>query len=329
MPTGPNRSKHGIAVRTLMPDQRWSVVVVPLGAGRSYTVEVSRRALRWVSGIAGTLAVAGLVFGYVALSRSIDHTQLERLQSRNELLRQELNQARTLIASLGDTVAALTERHRQVRLLAGLEPTNADVLLAGVGGPAGVWTEREQILSEGPTGRLALEARAELDALIRRATLLAGSYQEAVESLAVHVDRLHRTPSIMPISPTAGWITSNFSRARMHPIYHEARRHEGIDIFAPIGTPILAPAAGRVIRVETDRGYGKMVTVDHGNGIITRYAHCSRILVRVGQWVRRGERIALVGNTGITTGSHLHYEVVVNGQAQNPLNFIFADAIVD
>lgn len=312
-----------------MAEQRWTVVLVPHGAGQSRAVQVSRRALAWLGGIAGMLVIAALVFGYVSVSRSIDRTLLDRLSRRNELLRQELNEARQLIASLGDTVNAIAERDRQVRLLAGLEPDDPDVLLAGVGGPAGVWTEREQLLSEGPVGRRALETRNELDQLIRQATLLATSYHEAVDSLSRHVDQLQRTPSIRPISPTAGWLTSNFSMARMHPIYHEARPHEGIDIFAPIGTPIMAPASGRVVDVRRERGYGNILTIDHGNGIRTRYAHCSKVLVRVGQTVRRNDRVALVGNTGIVTGPHLHYEVLVNGKHVDPMNYIFPESIVD
>lgn len=314
-----------------MADQRWTVVLVPHGAGGSRAVQVSRRALRWVGGALVTLSVTALAVGYVALSKTVDVTRLERLERRNEVLRQELDEARTLIATLNDTVAAIAERDRQIRLLAGLEPVDPDVQLAGIGGPSGSWTEREQLLSEGPTGRRALEARTELDELLRRARLLAGSYTEAVESLSVHVDRLQRTPSISPIAPATGWFFSSpFARARRHPIFNEARPHEGIDISAPMSAPIIAPAAGRVIDVDTKPGYGKMVALDHGHGVVTRYAHCSKILVRVGQWVRRGDRVALVGKTGYATAPHLHYEVLVNGRPVNPRNYIILpEAIVD
>jgi murein DD-endopeptidase MepM/ murein hydrolase activator NlpD len=311
-----------------MADKRWTVVVVPHSAGVSRSLAVSRRALQWVTGTAAVLSVAALVFGYVTLNRGVDLAQLDRLEKRNDLLRQELDQANTLIASLTDTVSAIAQRDRQIRLLAGLEPVDPDVQRAGIGGPTGAWTEREQLLAEGPVGRRALATRTDLDALMRQASLLASSFQQAVEGLSAHVDLMQRTPSITPVSPTSGWLTSNFTRARMHPIYNEARPHEGIDIFAPAGTPIQAPASGRVIDVRRDKGYGNIVTIDHGNGLRTRYAHCSKILVRIGQWVRRNENIALVGSTGIATGPHLHYEVLVNGQPQNPLNYIFPDQIV-
>lgn len=311
-----------------MAERRWTIVLVPHSAGGSRSVDVSRRAAQWAVGAFAVLLVVGLGFGFTALSRTVDSARLDRLQKRNDLLRQELDQAHVLLTALSDTVSAIAQRDRQIRLLAGLAPVDPQVQLAGIGGPSGAWTEREQLLLEGPVGSRMLSARTDLDALNRQASLLANSFQQAVESLAVHVDMLSRTPSITPIEPTHGWVTSNFTRVRMHPIYHEARPHEGIDIFAPTGTPILAPASGTVIDVRTDKGYGRIVTIDHGYGVKTRYAHCSKILVRTGQWVRRSEQIALVGTTGIATGPHVHYEVLVNGEPQNPLNYIFRDQIV-
>jgi Peptidase family M23 len=272
------------------------------------------------------MAVAMLVFAFMTVTKSINLTRLDRLQQANALLGQELEIARSQLTELQDTLTTLTSRDRDVRLLAGLEPLDSDVQLAGIGGPVGEWPERDQLLAEGATGREALDLRLDLDGLIRRASLLAGSYSEAAESLNAHIDRLARTPSIMP---THGFLSSRFARARIHPIYHDARPHPGIDIAAPMGTPVLAAAGGTVIHVSTETGYGKMVTVDHGYGVVTRYAHLSKILVREGQRVGRGDEIALVGNTGIATAPHLHYEVIVGGQHQDPLSYIFPETIVD
>jgi murein DD-endopeptidase MepM/ murein hydrolase activator NlpD len=129
--------------------------------------------------------------------------------------------------------------------------------------------------------------------------------------------------------PTAGWLSSAFSRMREHPILHEVRAHEGMDVSAPMGTPIEAPANGVVTQAGWEPGYGNIVVIDHGFGIVTKFAHASRILVRVGARVRRGEQIALVGNTGLSTGPHLHYEVHVKGIAVNPARYILPAVIVD
>src|SRR5436309_3432292 len=118
-------------------------------------------------------------------------------------------------------------------------------------------------------------------------------------------------------------------RERVHPILHLARPHEGIDVSAPMGMEIDAPAAGVVTQVSWVEGYGNMLTIDHGYGLVTRYAHCSKILVVRGQRVKRGQPIAKVGSTGLSTGPHLHYEVWVNGHPADPMKYVLPDAIVD
>jgi murein DD-endopeptidase MepM/ murein hydrolase activator NlpD len=178
---------------------------------------------------------------------------------------------------------------------------------------------------EGPIVRRSEEIRVDLNALIRRANLLASSFEEAKDSLASHSQRLAATPSIMP---TQGWLTSAFSSMREHPILHIARPHEGIDVTAPMGSPIEAPAAGVVTDAGWESGYGNTVTIDHGYGIVTKFAHASKLLVRTGQRVSRGQRIALVGNTGLATGPHLHYEVHVNGRPVDPLKYVLPDRVV-
>jgi murein DD-endopeptidase MepM/ murein hydrolase activator NlpD len=96
-----------------------------------------------------------------------------------------------------------------------------------------------------------------------------------------------------------------------------------------MGTPIRAAAAGLVVDVGTATGYGLMLTLDHGYGLVTRYAHLSKAIARPGQRVKRGEDVALVGNSGIATAPHLHYEVIVNGRQQDPMKYIFPESIVD
>src|SRR5439155_249935 len=115
---------------------------------------------------------------------------------------------------------------------------------------------------------------------------------------------------------------------RVHPILHLARPHEGIDVSAPMGAEIEAPAAAIVTEVRWEDGYGNIITLDHGYGIVTRFAHCSKILVARGARVKRGQKIALVGSTGLSTGPHLHYEVWVNGKPVDPMHYVMPDAIV-
>lgn len=126
-------------------------------------------------------------------------------------------------------------------------------------------------------------------------------------------------PSIPPVH--TGYYSSNFGW-RIDPFTGENAMHEGVDFVADAGTPIYASAGGVVDYASLNSSYGNMVEIDHGNEIVTRYAHCSKLFVKVGQIVRRGEKIAEVGSTGRSTGNHLHFEVRYKGIAQNPVRFL-------
>jgi hypothetical protein len=127
--------------------------------------------------------------------------------------------------------------------------------------------------------------------------------------------------------PVIGRITSNFSRSRRHPLLGVVRRHHGVDIAAPSGTRITAPASGRVSFAGRKVGFGLVVEIDHGNGVVTRYAHCRSLGVRVGRRVKPGQTIATVGRTGLATGPHLHYEVLVRGRSVDPLRTSLASLL--
>jgi murein DD-endopeptidase MepM/ murein hydrolase activator NlpD len=177
-----------------------------------------------------------------------------------------------------------------------------------------------------PDSTTSRPIHADVETLIQRADLLSARFAAVTDSLEHNAERFASVPSIMP---TPGWLTSQFSRSRAHPLLHISRPHEGIDVAAPMGAPIIAPASGVVTKVAYENGYGNTLEIDHGNGIVTRYAHCSRIDVRSGQRVTRGQRIAAIGSTGLATGPHLHYEIHINGKVVNPLTYVLSDAIPD
>ncbi|MBU0620254.1 MAG: M23 family metallopeptidase [Gammaproteobacteria bacterium] len=142
----------------------------------------------------------------------------------------------------------------------------------------------------------------------------------ALETLLMQ-DKLSKKllPSIPPI--TTGWYSSNFGW-RIDPFTGKNAMHEGVDYMVPSGTTIHASAGGMVVYSDAHPQYGNMIEIDHGNQVITRYAHASKLLVKVGQMVRRGQEIALSGSTGRSTGPHLHFEVRYKGMAQNPVRFL-------
>lgn len=271
-------------------------------------------------------ALVSLAIGFFV--KEGQRLRADRLAAQNELLAGEVESMRDRLALLETSLNELSGRDEHYRLLAGLEPIDSDVQQAGIGGPGTATLQSSELYRLDPEqGRLAFTTAYDLNTMIRRARLLALSWTEAIDSLTSQHDRWESTPSIMP---TFGYISSSFSRSRMHPILDRARPHAGIDIAAPHGTPILAAAKGRVVFAGTRGNYGRMVEIDHGYGYVTRYAHASRVLVRAGQRVQRGDKIAEVGSTGLSSGPHLHYEVFVNGRAVNPSNYVFdMETVVD
>jgi murein DD-endopeptidase MepM/ murein hydrolase activator NlpD len=275
-----------------------------------------------LAGVAGGMFVLALIAGYATISHTTDLSRAARLQQENASLAREIGEMHGRLATLADTLTRISQRDARIRVLANLDPIDPQVQAAGIGGPAA-----PEIALAGLSGisRRSADIRVDLGALIRRANLLASSFKEAADSLALHTARLAATPSIMP---TQGWLSSAFSSMRTHPILHIARPHEGIDVSAPMGSPIEAPAAGVVADAGWETGYGNTITIDHGFGIVTKFAHASKLLVKTGQRVARGQRIALVGNSGLATGPHLHYEVHVNGRPVDPLKYVLPEGVV-
>lgn len=288
------------------------------------------RAVKWAAGVSVALVAAALF----VLFSPWGTPGARIVAAQNRALQAEMAEIEKRFAELDDTLQQIAVREAQMRMLAGLpaEPNRADAQMvvandegARIVGPATAsMTDLGGIVRRRPfAGRLGWSTRPDVEGLISRAASLAGGFRDVSDSLEANYRRMASMPSILP---TAGWLSSQFTRSRFHPILHENRPHEGIDVTAPTGTPIVAPAAGKVVHAGEQRGFGLVVEIDHGNGIRTKFAHCSRIAVRVGQQVTRNQLIAAVGNTGLSTAPHLHYEIHVNGKAVDPLTYILPES---
>jgi murein DD-endopeptidase MepM/ murein hydrolase activator NlpD len=304
-----------------MARREWTVVIVSDDKTGVRQFRLSREAVRAcialvlfaIAGI-GSLATASL------MGAGGDATDA-RLMLRNQLLERELEELSTRVDTLQQSLEDLSRKDEFYRLLAGLDPLDGDVLLAGIGGPDADSLEASPLFRvDARNGRRAFSTGTQLNALIRRARVLSSSWREAEDTLSYKQERLAAMPSIYP---TNGYVSSTFSSARWHPILDRPRPHTGIDIVAPHGTPVVASAKGRVSVVGHQGDYGLMIDIDHGHGIVTRYAHLSKATVRVGQTVQRGDLIGNVGQSGLAAGPHLHYEVLVNGSPANPRRYIF------
>lgn len=283
-------------------------------------VRVSRETVR-TAAISAVIVLSILgALGVGFFVKEAHRLRAERLAQENELLTREVHDIRAKLASMEGWMDRLARMDRQYRLVAGLTPIDKDVQLAGVGGPGTETLQSNELWRTNPElGEMTFSTAYDLNALIRRAQLLASSWEQATDSLTRTQDRWLRTPSIQPVD---GYISSSFSHSRWHPILNRPRPHEGIDITALPGAPIIAAAAGRVVYAGWRGQYGRMIEIDHGYGVVTRYAHASKVLVERGDAVERGEKIAEVGQTGLAKGPHLHYEVLVDGRPVDPRRYI-------
>ncbi len=176
-----------------------------------------------------------------------------------------------------------------------------------------------------PDGELLRSVSRKLDMLERQIYTQIRSFDKLKDLAGSQKDRLDHIPAIQPISQRDMKQMASGFGYRIDPIYGTSKFHEGMDFASATGTPVYATGNATVLSAGWNSGYGKLVELNHGYGYVTRYAHLSEILVKPGQKVNRGDLIGKVGNTGKSTGSHLHYEVRRNGAVQNPVNYYFYD----
>jgi murein DD-endopeptidase MepM/ murein hydrolase activator NlpD len=266
---------------------------------------------------------AAIVILLVTLSLSVyfvsDYVQMKgqlrdvnTLRKENTVQRFQLQAFSSNLEQIQTELLSLKNFDHKLRVMADLEKTPDNGFMLGIGGP-----DEVAIPPEYQTG-LSQQITKDLNELSLDATKQEISFHELTDFFSEQKSILSSTPSIWPVR---GWITSGFGR-RVDPFTGYKKLHEGLDIATRTGTPVIAPCAGIVTNIKRDYGYGKMLEINSGNGIVTRYGHNSKILVRVGDRVKRGDLIAYVGNTGRSTGPHLHYEVLVNGVPVNPMKYI-------
>jgi len=213
------------------------------------------------------------------------------------------------------------------RIVLGAEPIDKNIRNAGVGGADRYADIRDKNLIDED---MIVALSEKVDKLKRKVYIELKS-QDELRSLAEKKVKLFAAiPAIQPISNKQLVALASGFGVRIHPIYKVKKMHTGIDFAAPIGTPIYATADGKVEEVSVKfSGYGKMVVLDHGFGYKTRYAHMHDFAVRTGQNIKRGELIGYVGDTGVSTAPHLHYEVMLNGVLINPVHYFFNDLSPD
>ncbi|HEY4788810.1 MAG TPA: M23 family metallopeptidase [Bacteroidales bacterium] len=212
------------------------------------------------------------------------------------------------------------------RVIFEAEPIPKSIREAGFGG-----VNRYEDIEKATNNKLVVETSKRLDIISKRMIIQSKSYDELIEKALNKEEMLKCLPGIQPVSNKNLERTSSGWGWRIHPLYKIRQFHSGQDFAAPIGTEVYATGDGIVEKTESSQysGYGNCIVIDHGFGYKTRYAHLSRFNVKVGQKVKRGSLIGFVGNTGFSTGPHLHYEVEKNGEKVNPVNFFYNDLTAD
>lgn len=209
------------------------------------------------------------------------------------------------------------------RVVLGAEPIEKSVRDAGIGGADRYADIRKKNISHSD---LVITLHEKVDK-VRRKLYIESKSQDEVVQLAEKKEKLYASiPAIQPVANKQLIALASGFGLRIHPVYKVKKMHNGIDFAASIGTPVYATADGTVTNLSVRfSGYGKMVEIDHGFGYRTRYAHMHDFAVKKGQQVKRGDLIGYVGNTGLSTAPHLHYEVFINDQRVDPVHYFFND----
>ncbi len=267
----------------------------------------------------GMVVSIGLFFVYMYIFDSPKEKRLKREQ--HELITQYEQMSRRL-SQIEEVLEDIHSRDENIyRVVYEADSIPVSVRKAGFGG-----INRYKDMANLPSSDLIIETAKKLDIVTRQLYVQSKSFDEIIGLVNKNNEMLSHLPAIMPINNKDLTRTASGWGWRIHPIYKIKKFHEGMDFSAPIGTEIYATGDGTVSTVETSySGYGKHVKIDHGFGYVTIYAHMSKFNVKVGQKVKRGDIIGFVGTTGISTGPHLHYEVVKKGQKVNPQLYYFQE----
>lgn len=300
-----------------LSSKKITIFLVPDGTDRVKQLRISKSLLI----LTVSLLSACLIFffymiqNYYGIKAKVP--RLSELQKENALQKEQILHMAQRIDQFTQEMSELKRLDHKLKVMVNLETREGDEQYRGVGGSDPVLLD--------PKKRMAKVDRELVRAMHRSLDHLNSDIDSSKEDktglqkfLENQKVLLASTPSIWP---TKGWLSSRFGY-RTSPFTGKKELHKGVDISTRMGAPIIASADGTVSFTGWDRGYGRVITIKHGYGLKTKYAHLKKSLVKKGQYVKRGETIALVGKSGRTTGSHLHYEVHLNGVPVNPIRYV-------
>lgn len=263
----------------------------------------------------GFVGIGQFIMSPTALAQK---RELDNLKFHFELLNKRLEESSAVLAQLQRRDNNIYRSYFEAN------PISDEQRKAGFGG-----VNRYKVLEGYDNSKLIKNLTKEVDILSKQMVVQSKSLDEIVSLAKKKENMLASIPAILPVKKEDLTSVASGYKMRMHPILKINKFHKGMDFTAPIGTPIYASGNGRVIKAERSSTYGNVVYISHGYGYKTIYAHMSKIKIKNGQQVKRGDLIGFVGNTGLSVSAHLHYEIHKNGVALNPINFYYGDLSLD
>jgi murein DD-endopeptidase MepM/ murein hydrolase activator NlpD len=300
----------------------YTLILVPDHESAVKRYQIQRSFVYQVGGgLLALVLLAGVgVFNYFQVSHDASENRI--LRDENLTLKSQLKAIRGRIDHIGSTLDRVERFDQKLRAVTLLSDPQRNLAMGPTSDPSAPELSNGAPFTTKLASAVTPQAlSSRLDKLSAEANRQEQSLQELQAYFQEQKSLLASTPSIWP---ARGWVTSDFGQ-RLDPYTAERVMHEGLDIAAPAGRDVESPADGTVVFAGLEGGYGNVVVIDHGYGIKTRFGHLSQLMVKAGQRVKRGDTIAAVGNTGRSTGPHLHYEVRVNGVPANPRKFILEE----
>jgi murein DD-endopeptidase MepM/ murein hydrolase activator NlpD len=290
-----------------------TVTFVLIPHDRAKPVRVNVRL--WALHLSGVALAVFTVWAFLVASANVDyHITLNAHQK----MKKEMKEIQEELEANRRVITRMAQLDQELRKVLNLNGTRKPMTAKGKGGPRVSEAANFSKVLQDRREALSSDLVAELKNVKQEALTQEASFKE----IQVHLDKqqsvLAATPSIWPVN---GWITSGFG-VRSSPLTGEPGRHMGVDIANETNTPIRAAADGLVTYAGWETGYGRVVAIEHGYGYGTRYGHCARLKVKVGDEVQRGQVIAYIGSTGRSTGSHCHYEVRRHGVPVDPMKYL-------
>jgi len=279
---------------------------------------------RFIQFFFGGLICAGIMCLFYITN--FETYKAKKLEEKNKVLVEKYERLNNELAQLESSLYDIALKDDKVyRVVVGKNPLGENLRNAGTGG-----SDNYKQFEKYQNYQLLKETTQNLEVLVNKLKIQKKSFNEVTKDVQEHQMLLNGKPSIQPISVKDFVRISSYFGYRIDPVFGYKRMHKGIDFASPMNTNIYATGDGEVYKAGYNKsGYGNVIVIKHHGGYMTKYAHLNKILVKKGEKVKRGQIIGLLGNTGKSTGPHLHYEVIINKRVDNPTKYYFNNLSVE